>query len=295
MKTIHAIVVTLLLLSSCIGQEEKEKEEPEGEWTVTDWKEHLSFGTFRIDQNIPTGIVTGLDNIDTVPPGTHIVYTVETKGGANLDMPVETTVDITVLGSDSMDNTPCTLIDIVITMTMTMFGESMTTTFEGKEWVDDNGVPVKAELEGVQKLQDFEAPTSLRGMRTGEDVFYGHDCWVFTMTQRADMDVSSIEMEVIQYLDKETSALVRVITRIGEKEQDTGYIEPASTGELEWVLGDKEVITTKAGTYDCQLIYVKDEEKTVVTMWAAKDVAAPIRCVYSYAEGVVIMTLVAYS
>ncbi len=294
MKNIRAIVVVLILLSSCIGQE-KEGEPGEPKWTVKDWKEHLSFGTFRIDQNISTGIVTGLDNIDKIPPGTHIVYTVETKGGLNMDMPVETTIDITVLGSDVIDSTPCTVLDIVIDMAMTMFGESMTTTFEGKEWVDDNGVPVKAELEGVQKLEDFEAPASIRGTRTGEDVYHGHDCWVFTMTQQSDMDVSSIEMEIIQYLDKETSALVRLITRMEGKEQDTGYIEPISAGEPVWVLGDREVITTEAGTYDCQLIYVKDDEKTLVTMWATEDVAVPIRCVYSYTEGVVVVTLVEYS
>ena len=293
MKNIRAIVVVLILLSSCIGQE-KEGEPGEPKWTVKDWKEHLSFGTFRIDQNISTGVVTGLNNIGEIPPGTHIVYILETKGGLDTDIPVETTVDITVLGSDVINNTPCTVLDIVIDMTMTMFGESMTTTFEGSQWIDDNGIPVKAELKGVQKLQDFEAPTTIQGTRTGEEVYYGHDCWILTVTQRADMDVSSVEMEVIQYLDKETSALVRVITRIGEKEQDTGYIEPDSTGEREWVLGDKEVITTEAGTYDCQVIYIKDE-KTVATLWAAKDVAAPIRCVYSYAEGVVIMTLIAYS
>lgn len=299
MKTILAIVVVLILLSSCIGQKENGKEgepEPSKEWTVKDWKEHLSFGTFRIDQNISTGIVTGLDNIDKVPSGTHLVYTIEVKGGLDMNMPVETIVDITVLGSDVINSTPCTVLDIVIDMTMTMFGESMTTTFEGKQWVDDKGVPVKAELEGVQKLEDFEAPASLRGIRTSEEVFHGHDCWVFVMTQRSDMGFSSIEMEIIQYLDKETSALVRMITRMEEKEQDTGYIEPVSTGEPVWVLGDREVITTEAGTYDCQIIYVKDDEKTLVTMWATEDVTVPIRCVYSYGtEGVVVMTLVEYS
>jgi hypothetical protein len=55
-----------------------------------------------------------------------------------------------------------------------------------------------------------------------------------------------------------------------------------SIGPSTWELGPEETITTPLGTYKCQVIYVMEEGKRVGTIWATRDMRAPVKYVYTF-------------
>ncbi len=292
MRHIILLLVVVALQCSCIGQEK--------EWTAEDWKEHLFYMDLR-EQSTP-GVVSGFHNTGALPVGRHVAYEIEFEGdGKETEMPQHMVMSVTVSGEEVKSGVTYKVVDITMDMEMQVSGQAMTMVFEAKEWVDEKGVPLKMVGKATGKIQGMEMPISLTAERTGEEVYEGHDCWVFTMTETVDMPgfLPSTEMKVIQYMDKKTYAVVRMITQAMGTETDTGYIKPALSEEVVWELGGKETITTKMGTYECQIIYLKENGETVGTIWATKDIETPLKQVYSWeqegSEYTVVMTLLEYT
>jgi hypothetical protein len=200
-----------------------------------------------------------------------------------LEMPVDMILGLTYLGIEKVNGKECVVLDVTMNMEMEMFGEPMSITREGKEWIGEDGIPVKMDLDGQGEVAGMEIPMCLLGVLTGETVYEGHDCWVFTMTQKSEMGGVSSEIEMVIYLDKETLAPVHMTLSGEGMEQDTGYIEPIlPTESSTWELGPEETITTPLGTYKCQVIYIMEEEKRVGTIWATQDIRAPLKYMYVY-------------
>lgn len=313
-RIIIVAILVAALISSCISQEEKVKEEEieekgakeeevgkeeeEEEWTAETWKEHLFFLDIR-EQSAP-GLVTGLRNLEALPVGTHLAYEVEFGGDEEKGMLYEIIIGLTVSGEETISGIDCTVIDLTQEMEMESFGITMTTVFEGTEWVDDTGVPVKMEGTAVGKSEEIEMPVEFTGERIGEESYQGHECWVYEMTQSSEMMGQSVEMEYVQYVDKSSYAVVRTITKIMGAEQDSGYLKPAvPVEEFEWELGNRETITTQMGTFDCQVIYLKVNDKVFGTIWANEEYRVPLKYVYSPqvedTEFEMTMTLVEYT
>ena len=293
MKKIIVCVILITVLASCIGQKE--------EWTVEDWKEHLYFTNPSVDQNAPT-MVTGLSNVEDMAVGTHMAFKIEFEGTVeDMEVPYEMTMEFTISGKETVDGVDTVVLDVTVDMDMELLGESMNITFDGKEWVDAEGAPVKFEGTATGEVMGMEVPMLFAMERTGEEPYHGHDCWIYETTQSVEMmGVPGMEMKVVQYMDKETFAIVRMITEMMEEETDSGYIEPIlSLGDIEWELGHRETITTDLGTYDCQVIYLKENGITIGTIWANEEVRAPIKYEISYEEGdtkfAMTMTLIKYS
>jgi hypothetical protein len=298
-KKILFILFIVALASLCIGQEETDEKEqaPEG---VEKWKEQLSFMSPPSGQDA-TSMIPAFVNAEELPLGTHIVYQIVSEGvSQGVDISSDMTMDFTLSGREPVKGIDCTVIDVVITADMESQGQAITMTIEGKEWIDADGVPVKVEEDITMSMGEFSIPLSLVLERTGEEQYHGHDCWVFSGTQTTSMMGMSTEGTVTEYMDKESYAVVRVITGIGGEEVDTGYMEPpVAMKDLEWVLGDTETITTAMGTYNCQIIYLKELGETVGTIWATEDVSAPIKYEYSYetedSSMTMTMTLIEYT
>jgi hypothetical protein len=278
MKRNYYLIVTIaiLLLSSCIGQEK--------EWTVDDWKDHLMFVNPSGTQGGIPGFAPTSGNVTTLPVGTHMVFDVTSEGKVgDLEMPTSMVLGLTYLGTELVNGEECAALQVTMNMEMEMYGESMTMTSEGKEWVRQDGAPMKMDFQAKGSMAGIEIPITLTGVLTDETVYQGHDCWVFTTTQKVEMEGPSTEMEMIMYMDKESRAFVRIIAKMGETEQDSGYIEPVlSIGPSTWELGPEETITTPLGTYKCQVIYVMEEGKRVGTIWATRDMRAPVKYVYTF-------------
>jgi hypothetical protein len=273
--TICALVI-VVLTSLCIGQRE--------EFTLQEWKDHISFASPPSGQD-PTSMISGVRNVDELPVGTHMVFEIESEGTSQgVNIGTNMTLGMTVSGREVVEGIHCTVLDIAMEMEMETQGVSMVLAVEGKEWVDETGTPVKVEEEVAMKFGEYEIPMQLNINRTGEELIYGHDCWVFTGTQTMEvMGIQGEESKVIEYMDKESKAIIQAITTIGEEEVDTGYIEPPIPVEdLQWELGGRESVTTPMGTYDCQIIYLKENEEVVGTIWATEDIRAPIKYVFSY-------------
>ena len=280
MKRIMMLAILIMLLASCIGQEEKE-------WTVEDWKEHLYFSNPGVDQNTP-GMVTGFSNIGDIPAGTYMAFKIDSTGTTEgIDMPLSMTMELTVIGRETVEGVETVAMDIAMDMDIEMMGDSITMIFEGKEWVELDGSPIKMEGTATGTIQGMEIPMGFSMKRTGEEFYEGHDCWIFEMTQSIETPgMPAADMKAKMYMDKQTNVMVRMVTDAMGQEMDTGYIEPTvPTGEIQWELGGRESITTELGTYDCQIIYVKQNGVTVGTIWANEDIRAPIKYIYSYEEG----------
>ena len=301
-------ILAIALISSCIGQEEVGEETGEkateevGEekgWTIENWKEHLFFLDIR--EQSAAGMVTGLRNFEALPMGTHMKYKVEFGDGTEeTGMPYEIVIGLTVSGKEPIDGIECTVIDFTQDMEMETFGISMTMTFEGTEWVDETGAPVKMEGTAITKSEDVEMPTEFTVERIGEELYEGHDCWLYEMTQSTEMMGQSMEVKFVQYVDKSSFAVVRALSEMMGTEQDSGYLEPeVSAGEFEWELGNRETITTELGTFDCQVIYLKVNGEVLGTIWANEEFKVPIKYVYSYktedTEFEMTMTLLEYA
>jgi hypothetical protein len=270
------VAIAILLLSSCIGQEK--------EWTVDDWKDHLMFvNPSGTEGGIP-GFVPTSGTVKTLPVGTHMVFSVTSEGGTGtFETPMNMVMGLTYLGTELIDGEECVALQVTMNMEMEVFGGTMTMVGEGKEWVREDGAPMKMDLEATGSMEGIEIPMTVTGVLTDETVYEGHDCWVFTMTEKTEMMGTSAEMEMITYMDKASRSPVRMIMKMGETEQDSGYIEPVMpSGPSTWELGPEETITTPLGTYKCQVIYVMEEGKRVGTIWATRDMRAPVKYVYTF-------------
>ncbi|MBU7039311.1 MAG: hypothetical protein HXS45_00775, partial [Theionarchaea archaeon] len=223
-----SIAIAIVLLSLCIGQEE--------EWTVDDWKDHLMFVNPSGTQGGIPGFVPTSGTVRTLPVGTHMVFTVTSEGQVGeLEMPTSMVLGLTYLGTERVNGKECAALQIAMNMEMEMYGESMAMTSEGKEWIGEDGAPVKMDFQAKGSMAGIEIPISLTGILTEETVYQGYDCWVFTTTQKVDMAGPSTEMEMIMYMDKESRAFVRIVAKMGDLEQDSGYIQPIfSIGPSTW-------------------------------------------------------------
>lgn len=292
MKNILYVVLIVALLCSCIGQK-KVAEEPEltGEtgatetqgWTVDQWKEHLSFATFPLGQD-PTSMIAGFRNVGDLPTGTRVAYNVKSDGiFQGQETTSDATMDLIVSGTEVVDGITCTVTDVATHMNVESEGSTMVITIEGKEWLDEEGVPVKVEEAGSMEFGEYSIPLSIALKRTGEEIYHGRDCWVFTGTQTMEILGMKTEGNITEYMDKETYAVVRTVSTIGDQNIDTGYMEPPKPPETqEWELDGRESVTTPAGTYDCQVIYLKENGKQVGTIWANEDVSVPIKYTFTY-------------
>ena len=279
-------LLVVMLTCMCIGQQEQEspeqQESPESQ--VQKWKDHLSFVSPPLGQDATT-LVPAFRNIEELPAGTHIVYNVVSEGTAQgADLATDMTLDLTIAGEDVVNGIDCVVVDLVIEMEMVSMGEQLEMVIQAKEWIDEDGVPVKLEEDATMMFGEFSIPISMTVERTGEEQYQGHDCWVLTGTQTTEIMGMTLEGgNVVEYIDKDTSSVVRVISGIGEEEADTGYMEPVTpVEELDWELGGTESITTPAGTYECQVISLEETGETVGTIWAAEEVIVPVKYTFSY-------------
>lgn len=299
MKHVIPFVLLVVVLASCIGQQEQPREEQEG-WTVQDWKDHLTFINPPSGQDA-TSMIPVFRHAEELPVGTHIVFQIESTGSIRgTPTSMDTTLDLTTAGRETVNGIDCTVMEIAIEMELKSSDESLPVSIHGKEWVDSNGTPVKVEEEVTMTIGGFEIPMSLAVERSGEEVYQGHECWVFSGPLTVDIAGITTEGSVTEYMDKESSQVIRVITEIATETDDTGYMEPPpSIEELEWELGGRETVTTAAGTYDCQVIYLKENGEVVGTMWVTEEVRVPVKYVATYKTGYmemdVTMTLVEYT
>ncbi|MBU7018003.1 MAG: hypothetical protein HXS44_10875 [Theionarchaea archaeon] len=295
MKHFTTCIILVALVTLCINQQEDVINPENREWTVQDWKEYLTLMSPPLGQDI-TSMVPAIQNIDELPVGTHLVYHIES-------FVVSTETDmrytITISGKDTVKNIPCIVMDITVEAEITGIEKSMEIHATGTEWVDEEGTPVRIEEEMVMYFTEYEIPLEIVMERTGEEVYSGIDSWVFSGVQTMNVMGNDVEGTITEYIDKESSSVVRVITEVGDQYEDTGLIEPTvSTQLLEWELGGREGVTTLMGVYDCQAIYLKKNGDTVGTIWASEKVKVPIKAVFSYEVGGtnldVVMTLEEY-
>jgi hypothetical protein len=295
MKHFTTCIIIVALVTLCISQQEDVIEPENGEWTTQDWKEHLTLMSPPLGQDI-TSMVPAIQNIDELPLGTHLVYHIESFG-VSTDTDMRYT--ITISGKDTVKNIPCIIMDITVEAEITGIDQSMEIRATGKEWVDEQGTPVRIEEEMVMSFVEYEIPLTIVMERTGEEVYSGLDSWVFSGVQTMNIMGNNVEGTITEYIDKESSSVVRVITEVGDQYEDTGLIEPTvSIQLLEWELGGREGITTKIGVYDCQVIYLKKNGDTIGTIWASEKVKVPLKVTVSYETGTidfdVVMTLEEY-
>jgi hypothetical protein len=278
------------------------------EFTVEDWKEYLIL--LNPTAELSTGgPALGVRNIQDLPTGTHVLYRIEFEGTVEqVSQPLSMMLGCTVSSTESINGINTTVLDVTLDMNMDFLGDSMMLYFEGTEWLDETGAPVKMEGNATGRMDAVEMLISYTTERTGEEVYRGHDCWILSMTQSMEVEgLPPTEMTIVQYMDKESFAVVRMITTVmGEAvsvlggKADTGYIEHKGSPEnLVWELSGRETITTELGTYDCQIIYLKEDSKIVGTMWVNKEIKAPLKYVFSYKNGEedlkVMMTLLEYT
>lgn len=248
----------------------------------------------------PTSMITGIRNIEQLPVGTHIVTAVTVEGTVH-EVPTrrDTVMDVTVSGRDIIDGIHCIVIDFTMEMKIKEQGETMIITSSGAEWLDEEGIPVKLKEDMTMTFDSFTIPLSIEVMRDRKDVYKGHDCWVFSGVQTTTVMGNTVEDTILMYLDRKSAFVVWVLTEIGDEPVDTGYMEPPTPVDaLHWELGDKELITTSMGVYECQPIYLKEHD-IIGTIWAHKDFNIPVKYVYTIKteemDITVTMILVAYT
>jgi hypothetical protein len=299
-KIMSVIIVVLILVAACIGQEEEkqtgEKKES-AEWTVEDWKNHLSLMDPTLTQDAST-MLPVFRNPDNLSVGTKLTYDLTMEGTVlGMDFPMTSVMDITFSGKETIKGVDCFMIDIISSVTMTTQDMTMNMEMVGTEWIDDTtGALVIAVMEMEAKMEGEEAPLplSLTIERVGEELYHGHDCWILELKQEMGIeDVDLGEIKILQYVDKADGDVVRQIMTFGEQEMDSGYIEPPPGG-AEWELGPVETITTDLGTYECQVINVIQNGETVGTIWASKEFTTPLKYVMSVSQGgsTITMTMV---
>ena len=293
-KMIVCILFAVALMSLCIGQKEVEEEpEPEQEvWSVEEWQEFLSFMYPPLGQDA-TNMIPAFLNVDNLPAGTRIVYYIESIGTILGEHTIiDTKYSIVISGAETVNGIECTVLDVAVESDMSSMGEVLKFSIEGREWIDRDGTPVKLEQETVMFLGEYEIPISSSMERIGEEELRGHDCWVFSGPQTTTVLGEAVEGTITEYLDKESSSVVRVITEVGDQKEDTGFMEPpAHMEELEWELGKREGVSTEMGVYDCQIIYLKREGRSLGTLWASEKVKVPVKFHFSYKSGAVDMIL----
>jgi hypothetical protein len=284
-KYILASMIALTLVTACVGQE----------WTVEDWKDHLFLLNPTLSQDTST-MMPGFENLKGLPTGTHFAYHVEMEGTSmGIETPMTMDIGITFSGKEVIDGIDCHAIDLSMTMELSMLGESIKMEMEGTEWVDEvSGAPVKATMNMETDMESIGVPFPMEFVieRVGEAEYHGHDCWILEMSQEMEMMGTDLgEVKIVQYMDKETMAVVRQVMTMGEEEIDSEYIEPPLSGELQWELGHKETISTGLGTHECQIIVLKEEGKEVGKMWVSKDFKTPLRYVFSVQDETMEMTM----
>jgi len=253
------------------------------------------------------GLFTGLHNLETLPVGTHTVLEIEFNESKDLDPPFETVCELTVPGKEVVYGKDCTVANLTMNMEWEVSGISVAKAFWCKEWVETTGAPVRMIGNEIGKSQIVEnLPSdeewgfsgfyrekwvvSFTVDRVRSELYQGQECWVYEMTKK-DLTETYIfpsrdEMKTVFYVDKENYAVVRTTYEthpLGEF--DSGYMKPAiSIRELEWELAHKEPIMTDMGTFECQVIFLKENGKTLGTIWANKEARIPLKYVYSYQE-----------
>lgn len=291
-KFVITAIIAVTLITACIGQQEEtpvegEKVETEG-WTAEDWKNHLSLMDPTLSQEAST-LLPGFRNPQNLTVGTHLVYDLEMEGTIlGMEMSIPAVMDITFSGKETIDGIDCLIIDLLTSMEMTAQNMTMKMEMVGTEWIDDTtGALVKAVLDMEADMGGEEAPLpmSLTIERVGEEQYKDHDCWILELRQEMEITGADTgEIKVLQYMDKESQAVVRQLITFGEQEIDSGYIEPPPPGETEWELGAVETITTELGTYECQLIYLKQGGETIGTLWASKEFSTPLKYIFSASQ-----------
>ena len=295
-NTVVITIVSVLLICSCINQQEEQKE-----WTAEEWKNHLFLTNPSLDQSI-NNMAAGLGNVEELPIGTHLRYKITALGTfEGMEMPYDMTMTIDIPGKESLSGKECTVVELFIEAEMEMEGESFDMVIAGKEWIDAAGTPLKIETEfGMSLFGELEMPMKLTMEFAGEEQYKGHECWVFTGVQSMDLMGTKMEMTITQYMDKETYVVVGMIIDGEEQEADSSFTEAQTYFQgLEWELGGRETITTELGTYDCQVIYLKDAGETVGTIWANEEFKSPLKYAITYEVSNMLMdmtmTLVEYS
>ena len=289
MKHFTACILLVALVTLCMGQQEDVTNLETQEWNIQDWKEHLTLVSPPLGQDI-TSMIPAIQNVDELPIGTHLVYHIESFG---LNTKTDMRYTITISGKDTLKNIPCIIMDIAVEAEITDLSQSMKIRATGKEWVDEKGFPVKIEEEMVMLFVEYEIPLTIVMERTGEEVYSGLDTWIFSGVQTMNIMGTNVEGTITEYIDKESSSVVRVITEVGDQHEDTGLIEPTvSTQLLEWELGGREGINTQMGVYDCQIIYLKKNGDTIGTIWASEKVKVPLRITVSYEAGTINLDVV---
>lgn len=291
-KVIITAIIAVVLITACIGQEEElpvegESKEP-GLWTIEDWRNHLSLMDPTLSQEAST-LLPGFRNPQNLGIGTHLVYDLEMKGKIlGAEMPILAIMDITFSGKETINGVDCFIIDLLTSMEMTAQNMSIEMEMVGTEWIDDTtGALVKAILQMQADLQEEEPPLpiSITIERVGEEEYEGHDCWILELRQEMEISGSDAgEIEVLQYVDKESQAVVRQLMTFGDQKIDSGYIEPPPPDETEWELGNVETITTELGTYECQIIYIKQGGETLGTLLASKEFKIPLKYVFTASQ-----------
>lgn len=271
--SIKPIVPLLLLImaTGCIIQ-----------WTAEDWQSYLSFVNPRMDRCAATFIIP-LSNVGNLKIGTAAAFEILFEGSRDvLNVPSFMRIRFVITGKDLIKEIPCTTVDI----TSEMDFESVIVTFAGNEWVDDTGAVVKMVGTATGTYDEYEMPMNYTVERMGEEVYYGHECWIFSVTESMEIGTSTQEIRTTQYMEKETYTLIRMITDILGREVDTGYIEPLiPSKELQWELGAVEELHTEMGDYRCQIVYLREEKKPFGILWVNKEVRAPLKYVISLKEG----------
>jgi hypothetical protein len=296
-KILCVTLIVLILVTACIGQEEEQptgEKKESAEWTVEDWKNHLSLMDPTLTQDAST-MLPGFRNPDNLSVGTHLTYDLTMEGSVlGMEMPMSSVMDITFSGKETIKGVDCFLIDITSTMEMTTQDMTINMEMVGTEWIDETtGALVKAVMEMEANMEEEEAPLplSLTIERVGEEQYHGHDCWILELRQEMGLaDVDLGEIKILQYMDKMSGDVVRQVMTFGEQEMDSGYIEPPPAG-AEWELGVVESITTELGTYECQVINVMQDGEVIGTIWASKEFTTPLKYVMSVSQAGSTITL----
>ncbi|MBU7017272.1 MAG: hypothetical protein HXS44_07160 [Theionarchaea archaeon] len=280
-KAIVLVVILTALVSLCISQEEGTEE-----WAVDQWKDYLLLANPSIDQT-SSNIFSGFRNIEDLSPGTHIVFKGSARGFfQGLEVPYDMTMNLTVLDNEVISGKECVAVEITMDSNIEMQGQSSSMIFTGKEWIDADGTLVKMDGEMKTSSGGTEASIGLTTELVGEKQYKGYDCWVYSSTQSMEMMGTTLDMEMTQYMDKESQAVVGALVQGNEVEMNQEALEAATyMYEAEWELGGRETITTDMGTYDCQVIYLKRDGKVFGTIWANEEFRAPLKYVVSYDVG----------
>jgi len=268
MKPISLLLI--IIATGCIVQ-----------WTAEDWQSYLTFVNPRMDRCAATFMIP-LSNSGNLKIGTAAAFEITFEGSRHtLSLPSFMKIRFVITGKDTVKGIPCTVVDV----TSEMDFESVIVTFSGKEWVDSTGAVVKMVGTATGLYEGYEMPMNYIIERTGEEEYNGHECWIFSVIENMEVGTNTQEIRTIQYMEKETYTLVRMITDILGREVDSGYIEPLiPLKELQWELGATEELHTEMGDYRCQIIYLKEENEPYGTLWVSKQVRAPLKYVISLKE-----------